>query len=98
MRFAISNIAWKKEHDGEMYSFLQEQGIEGLEIAPTRIFPEEPYDKILEAGEWAKMLKEDYGLSIPSMQSIWFGRKEKIFSSQDEREILIQYTKKAPLW
>jgi len=95
MKLAISNIAWKAEQDAEMYTFLQEQGIEGLEIAPTRIFPENPYEKIEEAGEWAKNLKDNCGLVIPSMQSIWFGRNEKIFAEQNERDVLLQYTKKA---
>ena len=29
------------------------------------------------------------------MQSIWFGRQERLFGSEEEREILIDYTKKA---
>lgn len=95
MKLAISNIAWKAEHDTEMYAFLQEQGIKGLEIAPTRIFPENPYEKIDQAQKWAEELKEKYELVIPSMQSIWFGRNEKIFGESKERDALIQYTKKA---
>ena len=95
MKLAISNIAWKAEQDKEMYVFLQEQGIEGLEIAPTRIFADNPYERIEEARIWANNLKETYGLVIPSMQSIWFGRNERIFAEQNERDILIQYTKKA---
>ena len=38
---------------------------------------------------------KDYGFVIPSMQSIWFGRQEKIFGSAEERDFLIDYTKKA---
>ena len=95
MRLAISDIAWKAEQDAEMYAFLQEQGISGLEIAPTRIFPENPYGKNGEAAKWATSLKETYGLVVPSMQSIWFGKNEKIFGEQGERDTLIGYTKKA---
>ena len=43
MKLAISNIAWSKEYDEEMYEFLSKNGIEGLEIAPTRIFEKNPY-------------------------------------------------------
>lgn len=95
MKLSISNIAWTAENDAEMYQFLQKSGYQGLEIAPTRIFPEAPYDKLAEAKEWAWELKEKYGLEIPSMQSIWYGHQEKIFGSKEERNILIDYTKKA---
>lgn len=95
MKLSISNIAWAAEHDAEMYQFLQESGFQGLEIAPTRIFPEAPYEKLSEAKEWARQLKEKYGLEIPSMQSIWYGHQEKIFGTKEERQNLIDYTKKA---
>ena len=95
MKLSISNIAWTAENDAEMYQFLKESGFQGLEIAPTRIFPEAPYDKLSEAKDWACELKEKYGLEIPSMQSIWYGHQEKIFGTKEERKILIDYTKKA---
>ena len=95
MKLSISNIAWSKEHDAEMYGFLQSLGFEGLEIAPTRIFPEKPYDNLDSARDWADKLKYTYGLSIPSIQSIWYGHTERIFGSIEERQILIDYTKKA---
>lgn len=95
MKLSISNIAWGAEHDTEMYQYLHEVGFQGLEIAPTRIFPEKPYDKLSEAKDWAYLLKENYGLEIPSMQSIWYGHQEKIFGTNDERKVLIEYTKKA---
>lgn len=95
MKLSISNIAWAAEHDIEMYQFLRETGYKGLEIAPTRLFPEMPYDHIIEARDWAEELKEKYGLVVPSIQSIWYGHQEKIFGTNEERKILIDYTKKA---
>lgn len=95
MKLSISNIAWGAENDTEMYQYLQEVGFQGLEIAPTRIFPDNPYDKLSEAKDWAYQLKEKYGLEIPSMQSIWYGHQEKIFGTKEERKVLIDYTKKA---
>lgn len=95
IKLSISNIAWSAEHDAEMHQFLKENGYQGLEIAPTRVIPEAPYDNLAEAKEWASCLKEQYGLEIPSMQSIWYGHQEKIFDSKRERQILIDYTKKA---
>ena len=95
MKLSVSNIAWTKEYDEEMYAFLQAEKIDGLEIAPTRIFPEGPYDKNEAAAVFAMQLKEKYNLVIPSMQSIWFGRTENIFASVEERKALLDYTKKA---
>lgn len=95
MKLSISNIAWSAEHDIEMYQFLHGNGFQGLEIAPTRLFPENPYEHISEAKDLVVSLKENYGLVIPSMQSIWYGHQEKIFGSKKERAILIDYTKKA---
>lgn len=95
MKLSISNIAWSTENDIEMYCFLKETGFQGIEIAPTRIFPLSPYDNISEAIVWAETLKKKYSLLIPSMQSIWFGHTEKIFGTAKERKILIEYTRKA---
>lgn len=95
MKLSISNIAWNDESDALMYQFLEKNQIEGLEIAPTRIFPEEPYDKLKEAREYAKQLKEGYNLEVSSMQSIWYGRTENIFVGKVYQEVLLEYTKKA---
>lgn len=93
MKLSISNIAWSVEQDEKIYSLLKANGFTGLEIAPTRIFPKEPYKHLDKAKEWAILLKKQYGLSISSMQSIWYGRSEKIFGTEDERIVLKDYTK-----
>ncbi|MBP0979939.1 MAG: sugar phosphate isomerase/epimerase [Oscillospiraceae bacterium] len=97
MKYSISNIAWSKEYDNEMYAFLKQQGIDGLEIAPTRIF-DKPYDNLELAHEYAWMLKNKYGLTVSSMQSIWYGVKESIFGTDEDRAYLLDYTKKAILF
>lgn len=95
MKFSISNIAWRSERDDDIYASMREFGYMGLEIAPTRIFPETPYSCSEKARSWAASLREKEGLVIPSMQSIWYGRRERIFGTQEEREELIQYTRRA---
>lgn len=95
MKLAISNIAWTSENDREIYQFLSEHQFSGLEIAPSRIFSTNPYEHIIEAQEFANYLKKQYNLEICSMQSILYGKTENIFSSDEERENLISYTKKA---
>ena len=95
MNLSVSNIAWKSELDEEMYKTLCDMGFRGLEIAPTRIFPQCPYDHLAEAAVFAAGLSEKYGLSIPSVQSIWYGRNECIWGEESDRNSLIEYTKKA---
>ena len=95
MKLSISNIAWSVENDNYFYSLLKELGYKGLEIAPTRIISEKPYDNLDKAKDFAYSLKMNYDLEISSMQSIWYGKTEEIFSSSVERNILLEYTKKA---
>ena len=95
MNLSISNIAWASDYDAQMYPFLKEIGYQGLEIAPTRIFLDHPYTYIAEAKEYAEQLRDNYDLVIPSMQSIWYGRQEKIFGDAKDRKTLIEYTRKA---
>ncbi|SEK44669.1 Sugar phosphate isomerase/epimerase [Pseudobutyrivibrio ruminis] len=95
MHLSISNIGWTVENDNKVYEMMRENGFDGVEIAPTRIIPEAPYDHLSEVSNWKKELKNKYGFEVPSMQSIWFGRSEKLFGTEEEREALLSYTKKA---
>lgn len=95
MKLAISNIAFEAADDGFIYEKMQELGFSGLEIAPTRIIPENPYENSDTIRDFSKWLKEKYSLDIVSMQSIWFGITERIFASAEERAFLTDYTKKA---
>jgi sugar phosphate isomerase/epimerase len=78
-----------------MYSFLRDIGFSGLEVAPTRLFPEQPYDHLTQAADFARQLWEEYGLRVCSMQSIWYGRGEQLFGSPAQRQALLEYTKRA---
>lgn len=95
MNLSISNIAWSAESDELVYEIMKKNKANGLEIAPTRIFSENPYDKLEAAQKWAAEIKKKYRFSIPSMQSIWYGRQESIFGSPEDRRILFEYTVKA---
>lgn len=95
MKISISNIGWEAKNDHAVYEMMKKYGFQGLEIAPTRIFSETPYEKSAEAGAWSEKLKRDYGFIVSSMQSIWYGREERLFGSQEERQVLFEYTKKA---
>jgi len=95
MKLAISNIAWTVSHDYEMLRYISQLGYNGLEIAPTRLYPNSPYDNIETAKTIVQGWQSKYNLTIPSMQSIWYGRNERLFGSRAERSNLLRYTMKA---
>lgn len=95
MRLSISNIGWEKDDDLRVFALMNKYGFEGLEIAPTRVFPDTPYEDLDAAKEWSKTIHSKYGFTISSIQSIWYGKTEKVFGDNVEKEILINYTKKA---
>lgn len=94
-KLSISNIAWNKENDNKMYEYMKESNLKGIEIAPTRIIENSPYDNLNTIEEYSKYMKIKYNLEIASMQSIWYGKSENIFKSKKDREELLEYTKKA---
>lgn len=98
LKLAVSNIAWSKDSDQEVFEYLKKKSIPGLEIAPTRIFENNPYDAIGQAKLYRDSLYSKYGLTVCSLQSIWFGKTEKIFGAAEERKELIDYTKQAILF
>lgn len=95
IKFSISNIAWTSDNDLQVYEYMQKAGFSGLEIAPTRLFSEIPYEKKIEAKKYSLKLKEVFDLDICSIQSIWYGHSEKIFGTEEERTVLLDYTKQA---
>ncbi|PKM65189.1 MAG: endonuclease [Firmicutes bacterium HGW-Firmicutes-2] len=98
MKLSISNIAWDAEYDDEMYLYISDHGFAGLEIAPTRIFSDKPYEHLTEAKHFSEILGNQYSLTIPSIQSIWYGRTENMFGTDTEKRALIDYTKQAALF
>lgn len=98
MRLSISNIAWDALWNHKMYPFIKEKGFSGLEIAPTKLFPKQPYQQFDRVLSWKQEFLKNYGLEISSLQSIWYGRQENLFHSREERERLLQYTKEAILF
>ena len=82
-QLAISNIAWQQSDDEEIYTAMQHCGFTGLEIAPTRIFPSEPYENLTGAALFGGYLRNRWGFHVPSLQSIWYGLEGNIFDPAD---------------
>ncbi len=88
LKLAASNIGWAKEDDEIVYAKMKELGYTGLEIAPTRIFPAPAYDAIAQVEAFRAALARDYGFSIPSMQSILYGKGENLFEEAGAAALL----------
>lgn len=98
MKLSISNIAWTAKDDEAIYRCAAAAGFSGLEVAPTRLFPEAPYTRGADARAFRDELWTRYGLAVSSMQSIWYGRTERLFGSEAERAALLSYTERAILF
>lgn len=95
INLSISNLCWNAEQNSTIYTLMRQYGFVGLEIAPTKIIPNAPYTHIAEAVDWTENLCRALGFCVPSMQSIWYGKSERIFASEMERNSLLNYTKSA---
>ena len=94
MRLSISNIAWSADEDRQIYGLMRQNDYSGLEIAPTRFFPDAPYDRLTDMSLLAGELREKYGLSVCSMQSILYGKDQNLFDEEGSAE-LIAYLNRA---
>lgn len=94
LNLAISNIAWEKADDEAVYAMMKQYGFTGLEIAPTRIFPESPYENTTGAMLFGGWLQRVHGFCVPSMQSIWYGQQGSIFDPE-QAQALQDYTAQA---
>lgn len=88
MRLAVSNIAWPVKLEDQALSILEGASIEGVEIAPTRLWPEWRNVEPHEGRRVASRLAE-HGLSVPALQAILFGKPEcELFGSDAQRQKL----------
>ena len=94
MKISVSNIGWDKQYDEKMYKYIAISKLNGIEIAPTRIIEDRPYEKNEQAIKFADNMKKKYNLEISSMQSIWYGKQGNIFDEENAK-MFIEYTKKA---
>jgi D-psicose/D-tagatose/L-ribulose 3-epimerase len=88
MKLSVSNIAWTEAQDEASLAALSRFGVEGVEVAPTRLWP-----------AWAGMSAEsaravrdhlrERGFAIPAMQSLLFGLPDlNLFGDSARREAL----------
>lgn len=71
----MSSLAFGGQFDDGIASALLEEGICGIEIAPTAIWGSDGYPTSLEVAEVRRRWAE-YGFHIPAIQSLLYGRDE----------------------
>ena len=86
MKLAISNIAWENYKDSEILKLLHEYKVSGIELAPTKVWPE--WKNITkESIQNLKNFIDNEGLEIPAMQAILFGKPElELFNTQTHQK------------
>jgi len=87
-RFAYSNIAWDVHDDPDILALLRANGITGIEVAPTKVWPEWEAITLPAAVAYREKLREQ-GFEIPALQALLFGRPQaRLFDERGEAELL----------
>ena len=91
MKLAVSNIAWPREQDAVVAELLMDAGIGGIEIAPTKIWPNPLAATDAEIDDYRQFWNER-GIAIVAAQALLFGKPElTIFESVSIREQTLEH-------
>ncbi len=91
MKLAISNIAWPSSDEGRVADLLREMGIAGVEVAPTKIWPQ-PLSVTTAEIQAYREFWESRGVRIVALQALLFGRADlTIFDSAETRRQTFDY-------
>jgi D-psicose/D-tagatose/L-ribulose 3-epimerase len=88
LKLSISNLAWGQTPLEEIVPHLKAAGINGIEIAPTAIWPDLTKVSIDEVAQVRKYLNDE-GLLVSGIQSLLFGHPEyQLFDSSSRTRML----------
>jgi len=91
MKLAISNIAWDRAEDTDICRVLQRYGVTGVEIAPTKVWPNPLDVSDAEVDAYARFWRSQ-SVGVSSMQALLFGRPDlAIFGAPEKREETLAY-------
>jgi sugar phosphate isomerase/epimerase len=91
VKTAISNIAWNVADDERIARLMLEADVRGVEIAPTKIWPEPLRADLREVAAYRRTW-ERRGVRIVAMQALLFGRADLVlFGSPEKREETLDY-------
>jgi D-psicose/D-tagatose/L-ribulose 3-epimerase len=91
VKLAISNIAWPPEDTPAVLDLLRREGVEWIEVAPSRIWGE-PVDAL--AGERKAFVRslEEYGIRVISLHSLLYTRPDLgLFRGEETNRKTILY-------
>lgn len=93
-RLAISNLAWDLKDDKKISSLLKKYNVSGIEVAPTKIWPN-PTETTKEQALKYKDFWQELGFEIIATTSLLFGHPElTIFNSKIARQKTLAYLTK----
>jgi sugar phosphate isomerase/epimerase len=91
MRISISNIAWDVAEDEDLARLLAGYGIDAIDIAPGKYFPDFEKTKDREI-DVVKKYWNDHGIDIVGMQSLLFGTQGlNLFGDENAREAMLRH-------
>jgi sugar phosphate isomerase/epimerase len=91
VRLAASNIGWSAGDDERALALLVEHGLEGLEVAPGRVFGDVARATVADAVRVRREV-EARGLRVVAMQALLFGRPElAVFGDEASRRATIDW-------
>ena len=91
MRLAVSNIAWGAEDEEAVLVELRRGGVEGIEIAPTRLWPEWAGATAASGAEVRRALGER-GFVCAALQAVFFGLPQHtLFGSAESRRGFVDH-------
>ena len=91
MRLAISNIAWDTCEDEKIVSLLQRYGVDAIDVAPGKYFPE-PAKATDEDITRVKSWWVERGIEITGMQALLFGTTGlNVFGSAESQGFMLRH-------
>ncbi|MDO9036438.1 MAG: TIM barrel protein, partial [Methanoregula sp.] len=91
MELAVSNVAWYNNRIEDFIHFISSQGLKGIELAPSMIWPE----PVSAPGNERVLLQRkisDAGLRVTGIQALLFSRQDLVlFGEAKKREEMLEY-------
>jgi sugar phosphate isomerase/epimerase len=88
VKLAVSNIAWEKHDDPVLLKKLKKQKVTGIEVAPTKVWPDWEEANELDAKRYGERMRNS-GFSVPAFQAILFNKPElQLFVKESHQKIL----------
>lgn len=91
MKLAVSNIAWPAGADDRAVDVLRQHGVTGVELAPTKVWPNPTAATPAEIGR-VRDWWESRGIRVVAFQALLFGKPDLVlFGSEAARDALAEH-------